>query len=213
MRLLRTLPLIASLVAGSAVASTITVDYITPFTASSGLSALSLQVGEVVTVPTAYLHLDSFSLVASDQNNASLEGQVQIWDGSNVGATLYTSSPLGATGSGPSSVPGYDIFTFTPDTPIAVTPGSQIYISLIPATSTVPSGNVGYFSGNPYSGGYVVFNVGTGIRTDFNPTDMAFAATFDNTPDAPEPSTMAMFAGAALMLVLVKRKFAGVGAV
>ena len=92
MRLLRTLPLIASLVAGSAVASTITVDYITPFTASSGLSALSLQVGEVVTVPTAYLHLDSFSLVASDQNNASLEGQVQIWDGSNVGATYRTPS-------------------------------------------------------------------------------------------------------------------------
>jgi hypothetical protein len=188
-------------------ASSFTVDYISPFTSSSGLSALSYQAGEVVTVPDGYLHLDSFSLIAFDGNDASLEGEIQIWNGSDVGTTLYTSDPIGASGSASSGVSSYRIFTFTPDTPIAVTSDTQIYLSLIPATSAIPSGNVGYL-GSTYSGGYVVFNVGQGLQTNFSPNDMAFAATFDNNPDTPEPSTMAMFVGAGLILFFAKRKFA-----
>ncbi|HXE65030.1 MAG TPA: PEP-CTERM sorting domain-containing protein [Bryobacteraceae bacterium] len=207
MRLLQALPLIASLAAGSAMASTFTLDYISPFTSSSGLSALSYQAGQVVTVPDGYLHLQSFSLIAFDGNGADLKGEVQIWNGSDVGTTLYTSDPIGPSGSASSGVGSYRIFTFTPDTPIAVTSDTQIYLSLIPATDSIPSGNVGYL-GSQYSGGYVVFNVGSGLQTNFSPSDMAFAATFDNNPETPEPSTMAMFVGSGLLLFLAKRKFA-----
>ena len=209
----------------SAHAVTITIDTVPSWNGSNYIHTFgeinTATYGQVVTVPAGTSYLNSFTFYLDDQLDpdfVDFHAFVHAWDGTKAtGAQLYQSAAMSTTNNGGAG--GFEAFTINTGG-VSVTSGQQYVLYF--SASLLFDGSLGRSHWGTINqgatppdtqpgGNFVFMNNGNDLSSlttnnwSQRQGDLAFTASFSDTPAVPEPST-ALLVGLGLGGMAIRRR-------